>query len=203
MTLSEHWRDVLTRQGVDCTLVLCEWNLLKQLLYSNDDIYSITWQQINAKYRQRTPNILDLIDLVLSLPASSAECERGFSVMKLTKTDYRNRLSSKTMTEIMRIKLHSPSIEDFDPAPAIHIWNKISSIRSRRPAFKSSKHTQLSEAVFDSVADVASTSTSNEPVTPNADDDDESDYESCDSDFSVSEEDEGCDLFEIANNVDE
>jgi hypothetical protein len=35
------------------------------------------------------------------------------------------------MTEIMRVKIHSPSVKDFDPLSAIHLWNS-SSTRGRR-----------------------------------------------------------------------
>ena len=35
------------------------------------------------------------------------------------------------MTEIMRVKIHSPSIKEFDPLFAIHLWNS-SSTRGRR-----------------------------------------------------------------------
>ncbi|XP_070573865.1 uncharacterized protein [Ptychodera flava] len=152
--MTEHWKDVLVRQGVDCNLILPEWDLLKHQLYNNEKIYSITWPQINAKYRLRTSNVLDLIDLVLSLPAGSAECERGFSIMKLTKTDYRNRLSSATLTDIMRIKLQSPNISEFDPIPAIHLWNS-STQRHRRPTFQASRNSLLT----DSLAVNVSTST--------------------------------------------
>ena len=27
------------------------------------------------------------------------------------------------MTEIMRVKIHSPSVKEFDPLSAIHLWN--------------------------------------------------------------------------------
>ena len=115
-------------------------------------VHNLTWAQVNLKYREKAPHALDLVDLILSLPASSAICERGFSLMKLIKTDYRNKLRCDTMTQLIRIKLHSQSIEEFDPSPAIHHWNQTG---HRRPAFKQNKRqkleeaTELSEAVLD------------------------------------------------------
>jgi hypothetical protein len=76
-------------------------------------------------------NILGLMDLVATLPASSANAEQGFSIMKQAKNDWRSRLLSDKMTEIMRVKIHSPSINEFDPLSAIHLWNS-SSTRGRR-----------------------------------------------------------------------
>jgi hypothetical protein len=76
-------------------------------------------------------NILVLMDLVATLPASSTIAEEGFSIMKQTKNDWRSRLLSDKMTEIMRVKIPSPSINEFDPLSAIHLWNS-SSTRGRR-----------------------------------------------------------------------
>jgi hypothetical protein len=98
---------------------------------------------------------LDLVDLVLSLPASSAECERGFSVMKHTKTDYRNKLTSKTMTHVIRVKLHAAGIEEYDPTPAIHQWN----LRARKPGFKQTKQERLHDALTLQAAESAAVST--------------------------------------------
>lgn len=38
------------------------------------------------------PDVLTLMDLILSIPASTSDCERGFNVMKLVKSDWRSRL---------------------------------------------------------------------------------------------------------------
>ncbi len=83
--------------------------------------------------------ILDVIDIILCLPASSAECERGFSLMKLLKTDQWNKMSTHSVSHVMRIKLESASIEDFDPTPAIHLWNS-DGVRRRRPYYMDSPH---------------------------------------------------------------
>ena len=69
-----------------------------------------------------TSSVLALIDLVLTIPATSVEAERGFSVMKRVKTDYRNKLRNPAMNDLMRIILLSPSEAAFDPTPAIEHW---------------------------------------------------------------------------------
>ena len=73
-------------------------------------------------YKSKCSNILKLFDLILTLPASSAVCERGFSAMKILKTEYRNRLGSKTMTTLLTVQIHSPEISQFDPVPSIIRW---------------------------------------------------------------------------------
>lgn len=92
----------------------------------------MSWPMINEKHKTRVPNILEVFDLLLSLPAGTSECERGFSQMKLTKTEYRNKLKSHTMTMLMTVQLHSDTISSYDPTPAIHQWN---SCHHRRPSF--------------------------------------------------------------------
>ena len=100
-------------------------------VFSSDKIHELSWETINIKYKKKTPNVLELFDLILFLPASSSECERGFSAMKLIKTDYRNKLSSNRMTDIIRIKLHSVDLDQFDPTHAIHEWNQLVKRRPR------------------------------------------------------------------------
>ena len=52
------------------------------------------------------PNVLQLVDLLLSLPDSSADCERGFSLSKVIKSDWRSRLRDTAVTNLMAIQLH-------------------------------------------------------------------------------------------------
>ena len=68
-----------------------------------------------------------LVDLLLSLPAHSSECERGFSLMK---TDWRKCLTDDAFTDLIQINLHCADIKEFNPDQAIHLWNK-ASIRGR------------------------------------------------------------------------
>ena len=66
--------------------------------------------------------MLQLVDLLLSLPASSADCESCFSLAKVINSDWRSRLRDTAVTNLMAIQLHSPDIMDFDPMPAINWW---------------------------------------------------------------------------------
>ena len=77
---------------------------------------------MNKALRRDVPNILDLIDLVLTIPASSAECERGFSHVKRIKSTERNRLDESSLSDLLTIKLEGPTIEMFNPVPAINAW---------------------------------------------------------------------------------
>ncbi|XP_076441074.1 uncharacterized protein LOC143280324 [Babylonia areolata] len=95
--------------------------------------------------REEMTNILKVMDFLLSLPSHSADCERGFSLMKRVKTDWRSRLRSDTLTDLMVVKLQSPDVSDFDPLPSINHWSKCGP-RKRRPNFQKRQKTEKPES---------------------------------------------------------
>ena len=90
---------------------------------------TLTWKQC-TRFQQEYNSILKLFDLVLTLPAISTACERGFSHMKLIKTDIRSHLFENCLSNSILIRLHSTPIAEFDPTPAIDYWL---SLKERRP----------------------------------------------------------------------
>ena len=67
--------------------------------------------------------MLQVIDLLLTLPAHSADCERGFSHSKLVKNDWRSKLSNTGVTDCLTVALHTPAESDFCPEDAVRHWN--------------------------------------------------------------------------------
>ncbi len=59
--------------------------------------------------------MLAVIDLLLALSPSSAEVERGFTQMKLVKTDRRNCLKGTTLNMLLGIKFLTSTIKEYDP----------------------------------------------------------------------------------------
>jgi len=86
------------------------------------------------RFQKGHESILGLIDLILTLPASSADAERGFSEMKMTKTDWQTHLCNSVLNDILMVHFNTASVKDFDPYPAIHQWNSRGQ-RERRPCF--------------------------------------------------------------------
>lgn len=106
---------------------------------------------INKHYKEDYPHILAAIDLVLSLPSSTVECERGFSQLNMIKTDWRNRLNNSTVNDVMRVLLLSPSIDLFEPTAAVNLWFE-DGLRKKRPQFNDFTRTsdsQMNEVVND------------------------------------------------------
>lgn len=78
--------------------VFCRFNF-------KEKVQQLSLSDVYKTFSEDHPNVLDLIDLVLPLPASSSENERGFNNMKLIKTITRNRLSSAALTSVMQVQV--------------------------------------------------------------------------------------------------
>ena len=77
------------------------------------------WVDVFRTAQDSCLNVLQLVDLLLSLPASTADCEQEFSLTKVIKSDWRSRLRDTVVTDLMTVQLHSPEIGDFDPTSSI------------------------------------------------------------------------------------
>ena len=64
-----------------------------------------------------------LVDAIFTLPASSADAERGFSQLKLTKSSIRSVLKAYRLTDLLTIQLRSPDVAAFEPKEAIELWS--------------------------------------------------------------------------------
>ena len=109
---------------------------------SASPVSSFTWDSVNQRFSEECGNLLHLIDLVLSLPATSSDAERGFSQMKLVKTDWRSKLTDDHLTDLMTVQLEGEDLGVFDPKKAIALWYSEGS-RSRRPEFSQSSQSEI------------------------------------------------------------
>ncbi|XP_077862939.1 zinc finger protein 862-like [Saccoglossus kowalevskii] len=133
--LSLVFQDRKTTVGVIHSELSAARDILQSYKERFVDLSEVTWAQVNSALVDKCPNILALIDLVLSMPASSFEAERGFSLMKIIKTDWRSRLKDSTLSDLMMVKLESPEIGKFSPNAAINLWFN----KNRRPFFNDKK----------------------------------------------------------------
>jgi hypothetical protein len=85
----------------------------------------------NATLCQMYPACVPLLKVFSLFTISSAECERGVSVLKLTKTDARNRMRQPTLEQLMVIKTQGKPATDVNwEAAAITFFSK----KTRRAA---------------------------------------------------------------------
>lgn len=75
--------------GVKVGEVLDQWTVLKSRLYQHPSVLqNIPRPEVSRQLGQVCPDILHVIDLILCIPASTADCEWGFSAMNLVKSDW-------------------------------------------------------------------------------------------------------------------
>ena len=89
-----------------------------------------TWSTTNELPVDQCPDILSVTVLVLTLPAHSGDCGRGFSHSKLVESDWRSKLQDSTVTNSLTVVLQTPTELDFNPGDAVCHWNGKS---TRRP----------------------------------------------------------------------
>ena len=126
------------KQGIEVEEILVEWRALKRKLPSLDLDWehpeNLSWENvISLVSADDFFNFISLIDF-LGTFISSAEAERGFSLLKVIKTDKRSQLQQRPLQDQLLAKLEGPAIANFDPVPTIESWSR-SGKRAKRPSF--------------------------------------------------------------------
>ena len=136
-TLSIHFKSLM--KEVSLEKILHEWSALKFLMYrkraasSTPISYLNFWGDIIKSKKQEIPHVLLLVQTGLVLPIHSAEAERGFSLMKRIKNDWRASLSTETLSSLMFVNMNSQTdVSEYKPDEAIKLW-WISGKQKRRP----------------------------------------------------------------------
>ena len=122
-TVVEHYKEQLM---FPCDIILEEWLTLKSILYRRygKDIQNTRWQDIKKALRPlgTVDKVLRVIDLILSIPATSSANERDFSVMSLIKTNRKSWLKNKTLSDLMVINRETPDIKEYNPTDDVNLW---------------------------------------------------------------------------------
>ena len=126
-----------------CVLYPIYWSQNLELNYSEEEIRSLCHRfgfprsstvsafhdYVDNQGRKVPDDLLPLLRCCSCIPVSSAECERGFSLMNIVCTSVRNRLTVKRISNLMFIKLHGPLINSWNPEKYVKSW-----LRARRTA---------------------------------------------------------------------
>lgn len=115
---------------VDKDSTLREWMHLKQAgkRLAASSVHELV-NVVNTSNPGSYSNIQKVLLLSLTLPLSSAACERGFSQMNIIKNKYRSCLSDTRLSSLMHIHLSKYTTETFDPKPAVDLWLQTASRR--------------------------------------------------------------------------
>ena len=83
--------------------------------------------------RLQFPNIRTLLQIALTLPVTSCECERSFSQLKLLKTSSRSTMSAKRLSGLALMKIHRDyCVELSSPERMKKLVHKFSAMHPRR-----------------------------------------------------------------------
>lgn len=77
---------------------------------------------VDTHGRKQDVPIKRLRSTIALIPISSADCERGFSLMNLIISDRRNRLLITRVSSLMFIHSHGPEMNAFNPLPYVRTW---------------------------------------------------------------------------------
>lgn len=72
--------------------------------------------------RKKIPELSKLLQIALSLPVSTAICERGFSTQNVIKTLQRNRLNNGSLYVLLRIVANGPPPDEIDHRMSAKAW---------------------------------------------------------------------------------
>ena len=111
-----------------------EWMGFKHILVS--EFLEVSPHEVMAavssdgSFSSLYPCISRLASIALTLPVSTADCERGFSTMNRIKTNPRNRLKTTNLDLLIRLSSEGPSFDEFVFDAAFTVWAQKS---KRRP----------------------------------------------------------------------
>ena len=138
-TLVEWFTQPLLNAGCDIDNISAEWRKLKLIVTANfqNKSYNELYKLLLTKepYRTDLQNILYIVEILLVLPISSANCERAFSAQKRIITPTRTSMLTSTASDLILISTEGPELAEFNPNSAITRW-KEDCEGQRRPLYK-------------------------------------------------------------------
>ncbi|XP_072025534.1 uncharacterized protein [Amphiura filiformis] len=80
-------------------------------------------KEIMSLFPTQYPNTATLLAIASTIPMSSAECERAFSLQNRIKSKWRSRLSEKNLNSLMTLAHTKIPLHDFEFNKAVNIWS--------------------------------------------------------------------------------
>ena len=107
--------------------IIEEWNMFKFEDFTHSmEVYMKSPWMFYANYSMSYPLFCQFAQHFFLLPINTAACERGFSKMKLIKTNIRNRLDTKQLDNLMLVSLSSSYVDRQEIIGlAISMWEEM------------------------------------------------------------------------------
>ena len=122
---SGHFDQLLVSKGCNTHAIASEWDEVKAFIQekkqvqpqlSDLDVWTLSWPMCFFS------NFNFIIILMLVLPTNTADCERGFSLMKRFKTALRSKMKIPFISAMMAVKLNTAEEGEFNPEPFVKSW---------------------------------------------------------------------------------
>ena len=162
--LVSHFRQPLEAKAVDLAKLHDEVENVvtyaRKYLSCETERYQQIWYKLHTSPVPKTqwPNVLQLCQLVYSLPFSNSHVEQLFSTLKMIKAERRTRLQTETLSDLLEITVEGPPLENFSPDEAIKLWwddcktTRRTSQQPRKPySLSTSSTSQSSDTVTNSI----------------------------------------------------
>ena len=81
-------------------------------------------QDLLSTYSGIFPEMIKLLNIMLTLPVGTVTVERSFSQTKMIKTRLRNRLLDANLQHLIRVAIEGPELKDVDFNEIIEIKKK-------------------------------------------------------------------------------
>ena len=95
----------------------------RNFLSVSQDTHKKIWYQLHTvPDSSKWPNVLQLSELLFSLPFSNAHVEIIFSTLKVIKTERRTQLKRQTLSDLLEIQVEGPPLAEFSPNEAVNLW---------------------------------------------------------------------------------
>jgi len=125
--LADHFRIPLEKVNTDMDEIHAEFELVLHyattyISLSTLDYRAVWWKVFNSPDSSAWVNVLNLIELLFSLPVSNGVVERVFSQMNVIKGKKRSSLTNDTLDDLLSISSANLPLSEFDPNEAINLW---------------------------------------------------------------------------------
>ena len=158
-TIVDHFRPLLEMKGCNTAQVQREWIKIKDdiIRHHKREKFIPLWRKMLVEKQHKYPNFLHIIRILLVCPVSTTQVERQFSSVKRILGDWRLKLKTGTIEDLLRICTEGPEPAGFCPESAVLRWwssgrfSRKPSIQARSTAGSSpTAETSDSELEYDS-----------------------------------------------------
>jgi hypothetical protein len=122
---TRHFEELLVSKGCNVYAIPNEWDEVKGFIKTKKEVNPTSqaadiWMEVLRE--QAFTNFNFIVTIMMCLPTTTSDCERGFSLMKRFKTALRSRLQIPFVSAMMSVKLNTPEEGEFDASANVLSW---------------------------------------------------------------------------------